>query len=100
MSFLTSYSDALQATVAYHLVPDNKKRINTDSYLKDELTEAHDAQNQYPSGKSQGLIQQSPPCFLQRTAPLRSIHTPLCTPGMHSHCSKPAKPLKDSAFSR
>lgn len=50
---------ALQSTVAYHLVLDNKKRINTDSYLKDELTEAHDAQNQYPSGKSQGLIQPS-----------------------------------------
>jgi hypothetical protein len=42
------------------LVLDNKKRINTDSYLKDELTEAHDAQNQYPSGKPPGLIQHFP----------------------------------------
>lgn len=39
-----------QASVAYQLVLDNKKRIDTDSYLKDEMTEAHDAQLQYPSG--------------------------------------------------
>ena len=51
----------VQSTVAYHLVLDNKKRINTDSYLKDELTEVHDAHNQYPSGKSQGLTQPSFP---------------------------------------
>lgn len=39
-----------KASVAYQLVLDNKKRIDTDSYLKDEMTEAHDAQLQYPSG--------------------------------------------------
>lgn len=37
--------------MAYQLVLDNKKRIDTDSYLKDEMTEAHDAQLQYPSGE-------------------------------------------------
>lgn len=43
----------MQAVVAYQLVLDNKKRIDTDSYLKDEMTEAHDAQLQYPSGPLQ-----------------------------------------------
>ena len=43
-----------QATIAYYLVLDNKKRINTDSYLRDELTEAHDADHQYPSGSLRG----------------------------------------------
>ena len=56
----------LQATIAYYLVLDNKKRINTDSYLRDELTEAHDADHQYPSGTPQELCSifyiQQPAC--------------------------------------
>ena len=42
----------VQATVAYHLIADNKRRMPSSAYLKAEMTEAKDAAQQlYPSGK-------------------------------------------------
>ena len=40
----------VQATVAYYLIADKKRRMPSSAYLRAELTEAHDAQHQYPSG--------------------------------------------------
>lgn len=40
----------MQATVAYYLIADRRRRMPSSSYLRAELTEAHDASHQYPQG--------------------------------------------------
>ena len=40
----------LQASVAYYLMADNRRRMPSSAYLKEEMTEATDAHMQYPSG--------------------------------------------------
>ena len=39
-----------QATVAYYLMSDNRRRMPSDAYLRAELTEAHDPGHAHPSG--------------------------------------------------
>ncbi len=40
----------LQATVAYYLMSDNRRRMPSSAYLRAELTEAHTPPHAYPSG--------------------------------------------------
>ena len=40
----------LQASVAYYLMADNRRRMPSSAYLNEEMTEATDAHTQYPSG--------------------------------------------------
>ena len=40
----------LQATVAYFLMADNRRRMPSSAYLRAELTEAHQAHQGYPPG--------------------------------------------------
>ncbi len=40
----------VQATVAYYLMSDNRRRMPSDAYLRAELTEAHDPRHAFPSG--------------------------------------------------
>ena len=39
-----------QATVAYYLMADNRRRMDSSAYLRAELTEAHQAHTGYPPG--------------------------------------------------
>lgn len=41
---------ARQATVAYYLMQDNRRRMPSSAYLRAELSEASDAAHSYPSG--------------------------------------------------
>jgi hypothetical protein len=41
----------LQASVAYYLMADNRRRMPSSAYLREEMTEATDAALQYPSGE-------------------------------------------------
>ena len=49
-----------QATVAYFLMADSRRRMPSSAYLKEEMTEATDVHLQYPSGQSAGTA----PCRL------------------------------------
>ena len=40
----------VQATVAYYLELDNRRRVTSNSYLNNELLEAYDPNLQYPQG--------------------------------------------------
>ena len=40
----------MQATVAYFLMADNRRRMPSSAYLRAELTEAHQAHQGYPPG--------------------------------------------------
>ena len=40
----------MQATVAYYLMADNRRRMDSSAYLRAELTEAHQAHTGYPPG--------------------------------------------------
>ena len=40
----------MQATVAYYLIADNKRKMPSSAYLQAEMTEAHSGQAMYPSG--------------------------------------------------
>ena len=41
---------SMQATVAYFLMADNRRRMPSSAYLRAELTEAHQAHQGYPPG--------------------------------------------------
>jgi len=45
---------AAQATVAYYLMQDNRRRMPSSAYLRAELSEASDAAHSYPSGARPG----------------------------------------------
>lgn len=47
----TSPPPAPQASVAYYLMADNRRRMPSSAYLKEEMTEATDVNLQYPSGE-------------------------------------------------
>ena len=50
----------MQATVAYFLMADNRRRMPSSAYLRAELTEAHQAHQSYPPGAA--LLCCSPCC--------------------------------------
>lgn len=47
---LSARHGAMQATVAYYLMQDNRRRMPSSAYLRAELSEASDAAHSYPSG--------------------------------------------------
>ena len=50
LHYLGTCPALLQASVAYYLMADNRRRMPSSAYLKEEMTEATDAHMQYPSG--------------------------------------------------
>lgn len=47
---LKRYICGVQATVAYFLMADNRRRMPSSAYLRAELTEAHQGHQGYPPG--------------------------------------------------
>ena len=60
-----------KATVAYHLLADNRHRMPSSAYLKEEMTEGKDMLGSYPSGplgsrRSSGNLQPAPRLVVDR----------------------------------
>ncbi|EFN56161.1 hypothetical protein CHLNCDRAFT_57611 [Chlorella variabilis] len=60
-----------KASVAYYLMADNRRRMPSSAYLKEEMTEATDAALQYPSGmmatsRSNTSLQPAPRLVVER----------------------------------
>ena len=45
----------LQATIAYYLVVDFRRKNNSNAYLREEMVEANDVMLQHPSGRSSSI---------------------------------------------
>ena len=46
----------MQATIAYYLVVDFKRKNNSNAYLREELAEANDVMLQHPSGAARSTL--------------------------------------------
>lgn len=60
-----------KATIAYHLVADNRRRMPSSAYLKEEMTEAGEVAMAHPSGmmttaRSTGSLQPAPRLVVER----------------------------------
>lgn len=64
-----------KATVSYYLLLDNRRKLTTDAYLREELSEANDAKMQHPSGAA---MPTSPPCITTHVLP-----PPVCQTLLH-----------------
>ncbi len=89
-----------QASVAYYLMSDNRRRMPSDAYLRAELTEAHDPRHAYPSGAPHFALRPIPtpshPCSTaSRACSIWPYYMAVIAllPWLLAWCAQPREPL-------